>query len=75
MSAGGNAAKVEAKYLPKHKQFSRVTVSTDSYGIIKIPACPPRGLEYNTLTYFGLYSDKHGALAEKIIGEYKKITG
>ena len=55
MSAGGNAAKVEAKYLPKRKQFSRVTVSTDSYGIIKIPACPPRGLEYNKLTYFGLY--------------------
>ena len=35
MSAGGNAAKVEAKYLPKRKQFSRVTISTDSYGIVK----------------------------------------
>ena len=25
----------------KHKQFSRVTVSTDSYEIIKTPARPP----------------------------------
>ena len=48
---GGNAAKGCWQNPPKSKQFSRVTASMDSYGILKIPAHPPGGLEQNKLIY------------------------
>ena len=41
----------------KHKQFSRVMVSMDLYGIVKTPAAHPVGYS-NKLIYFGLYSIK-----------------
>ena len=44
-NTGGNAAKGCQQKSTKSKKFSRVMASTDSHGIVKIPACLPGGLE------------------------------